>query len=787
MIRRTTLRAACPFGLWLLLVACSSTSPDPHTGTGGSSGAGATSATGGSDSSGGRTQNTGGAQPIAGAASGGKASGGAGGQPVGGREDLNTDEKQELQRLQGMLDANHGLTAEELLEKRALKRPEKLSYRPGDAEFLDRIQESALKLNASELAKLDENGFVVSTRSAFPTFVRGYAAIYSEHLPVYVSADAILEAVHSSYEDLLILFESGALIPKLDTLLSAIHERVAAGASANPKIAADLDLYMTVARSLLAGKTLAPLAGGDTKLISQIVKMATDAQGEANLVLFGAPRIVDASQFKPRGHYDEDPTLSRYFRAMMWLGRMDFRLIETNPDGSQTFLRPQYEAMLLLYQSMSEQSLADYELIDSALRTFVGDSDNMTVGQVNALVDGLGGAEKAAQRSDVEIEAAIVQGGFGAQKIASQIMVNDGVVPTLPLARSFALFGQRYVIDSHVFSQVVYDRLPAFRMMPNPLDAAYAALGNNQALSLLAPELSQFTGYPGALESARDLVDAHDAQFWGGNLYNLWLSSLRALSPAADLSEPSKLGLPQVAATEAWGRRMLSAQLGSWAELRHDTLLYAKQSYTGVPSCDYPDAYIDPYPEFFAKLRAFAEAGSALTESFAATLGTRLKVAQNYFKNLQQTMTLLGEMAKNQREGTPFTAEQLAFINGAVRILEEDAVCTTIDVPDGWLADLYLDPQRSIEAAPTIADVHTQPADEAGNTVGKVLHVGAGWPRMMVTTIDTCQGPRAYVGVTFAYHELETTNFERLTDEQWKTRLSTPQANPSWVEPILAQ
>jgi hypothetical protein len=40
--------------------------------------------------------------------------------------------------------------------------------------------------------------------------------------------------------------------------------------------------------------------------------------------------------------------------------------------------------------------------------------------------------------------------------------------------------------------------------------------------------------------------------------------------------------------------------------------------------------------------------------------------------------------------------------------------------------------------------VHTQPADEAGNPVGKVLHVGTGYPRYMVATIDTCNGPRAY-------------------------------------------
>jgi hypothetical protein len=160
---------------------------------------------------------------------------------------------------------------------------------------------------------------------------------------------------------------------------------------------------------------------------------------------------------------------------------------------------------------------------------------------------------------------------------------------------------------------------------------------------------------------------------------------------------------------------------------------------------------------------------------------------RGYFSKLASTLGTLEAMAKNQREGTPFSAEQLAFVNRAVRIVKEDVVCTTIDVPDGWLSDLYFDPISSIEASPTIADVHTQPADEAGNIVGKVLHVATGYPRLMVTTVDTCQGPRAYAGVTFAYHEQISDDFERLTDQAWTNRLATTTKPPDvpWLVPVL--
>lgn len=705
-----------------------------------------------------------------------------------GKRALNESQERELAQLSSELEASHALDAPGLLAKHALSEVETLSYDPRKSEHLDLIQASALALSDAELSILGEHGFVISKRSAFPTFVRGYAAIYSEDLPVYISADAILEAVHSSYDSVLQLTEENALLGLLTQMLDSMHARLPSIAGQNSEAAADLDVYLSVARSLLKGSEVAPLAGGEAQTIHDLYQLAQAASGEASVTLFGAPRRFDASQFKPRGHYTNSATLTAYFRAMIWLGRTDFRLIETNSDGTQTFLRQQYEAMLLLRQTMTDAELGRFLKVDAALQAFTGESDSMTVPQLDSLIADLGGMDAARTASNATVEATLRAGGYGMQRIASQIMVNDART-TLPLARSFAFFGQRYVLDSHVFSQVVYDRLQSARMMPNPLDVAFAALGNDQALAPLGPELAQFGDYPGALEGARVLADAHGTDFWQANLYNLWLSSLRALSPSADLSHPESKGMPQVTGTQAWGRRILNTQLGSWAELRHDTLLYAKQSYTGVPGCNYPDAYVDPYPEFFGQLRLFAERGSALADQLESSFELDGPALRRYFTKLESTLATLEGMAKNQREGTPFTAEQMAFVNHAVRILKEDVTCTTIDVPDGWLSDLYFDPASSIEAAPTIADVHTQPADEGGNSVGRVLHVATGYPRLMVTTVDTCQGPRAYAGVAFAYHEKVTEGFERLDDDTWghQFEVDIKPADVPWMAPFIGK
>jgi hypothetical protein len=234
-------------------------------------------------------------------------------------------------------------------------------------------------------------------------------------------------------------------------------------------------------------------------------------------------------------------------------------------------------------------------------------------------------------------------------------------------------------------------------MLPDPLDVAFAAFGNDQAAALLTPELTQW-GYAPDLAGMRLLVDAHPAEYWQANLYNLWLGSIRTLSPAADP------GLPAVATTEAWGRRLLNTQLASWAELRHDTILYAKQPYTtGGNMCEYPDGYVDPYPAFYEKLAAYAARGQELVGRLDLGSSYSLQAIATYFDNLTQVTATLQQMAAYQRSGTPFTQAQLDFLNQTVRI---QSMCGGA-YAEGWYSRLFFD--GAVDFDPTIADVHTSP------------------------------------------------------------------------------
>jgi hypothetical protein len=736
-----------------------------------------------------------GVAPVGGSPGGNAGSGGRGGAGIGGMPVTVTapaTQAKAIAELRATIAADRPTDAAGFASRWPTQYLSGLPYDPLQATGFDKIVASRLGVSDAERAAIARDGFVVSARQSFPTFFYGYKAIYADHLPLYVSVDSVMYAVHRSYDAALKEIELGFMVPNLRTLLAAMHAELAQGGGGDlpAEVRADVDLYLVVARRLLGDTNGTPVAGASAASISELVAAAMAASdGVSPVSLFGETRYVDFSQFKPRGHYADDSRLQTYFRAMIWLGRTDFRFLQYDtfaPAGSPPrFSRRQFlDGLLLAALADGNDRITTWRQIDDVLRAFVGESDNMTVADFPKLRDVAGAPTSAALAAlpDDAIAQALLDGGFGIQRIASQILFVPPVGAGAPLDRVFLFFGQRFVIDSEVFSNVVFDRVRGEpkRMLPNPLDVAFAALGNNAAGALLASELQKYPNYPGALHDARRLVDLHGGDFWGGSLYGAWLGALRGLSvPAGD---PTGLtGLPAVMKGEPWARRMINTQLASWAELRHDTLLYAKPSYTGFPVCEFPDAYVDPYPEAWAGIVQLARLGQSIATALPASPGIGTGIGP-YFAEVETIATTLGAMAQAERDGQPMTAEQLAFINQAVEEVSMSVGCAQVPWPKGWYVRLFLDDFDSTKVDPTIADVHTNPE------ASEVLHVATGLPRLMYVTVDGCNGPRAYAGLVSSYFEKTTANFQRLTDMEWSTQLmSTPPADVAWMTSLVAR
>ncbi len=657
-----------------------------------------------------------------------------------------------------------------------------LGYEAAESRWMDLIQGSPLALSSDAVRRLARDGFAISGAGHL-SFAAGYDQVYVNDLPLYITVDSVLHAMHRSFDELLMSVEARTLWPALSALLGDLRAGLRDGAlDAYPaEVRADIDEYLAIALSLLTNGEVVPVAGGDIERIRYFARLAQAAEGMQEEELFGAPRFIDYSQFRPRGHYEGHMVLDRYFRAMMWLGRIDARLAQVTADGTLVLDRRQTGFALALSELIEHGEgggRAGYDEIRNMIDAFVGRPDSMTPVEAEALKTALGVADgtELAGLSDEQILAAILAGGFGAQAINGHGTIAVPGAEETPLAPSFLLFGQAYIIDSEVLGRLIYDRFrsPEPRLMPQPLDVAATVLGNDAATRLLADELAAYPGLEQRIAALRDFVDEQDPSLWESSLYNAWLAALRTLP--RDVTADS--ALPSVFRSEAWALRLLNTQLASWAELRHDTLLYAKQSYTMMASCEFPDVYVDPYPEVWGAIADFARLGNSLLGAEGADVAA-------YFENLAAVATRLQGMAQRQLDGAPLEADDLTWANDMVRVHNEIVGCAPEASADGGYPTLFYGTVDPLEFDPPIADVHTQPTDADGNMVGRVLHVGTGRPQTMVVTVMREDGPRAYVGVVSSYYEVVTEGFTRLSDIDWSDGRLDASTRPAWQAPLF--
>ncbi len=630
------------------------------------------------------------------------------------------------------------------------------------------------RLTPAEKALIRRNGFMVSERLSYPTFMAALEDIYVKDLPLFISADAVLHAVHSSYDVILKQTEVLLLLPELTAWLSKMHAalpQLAQRYAQQPQLALmlrDVDLYLSVARRLLDDTTV-PLYKANQTSFRELLALVEVEKPAAYNLFSTKSRDIDFSQFQVRGHYLDEyrPELARYFKAVMWLGKTEFYLIPPQQfDDPYPFADVQRQIIdALLLQELVDlaNARAHYNKIDEVLTFFIGDCDNVTLKNVDEWkrCAGIASADQLLDSlATTAFQDTLAKRPFAGQRINSQILWSDPLNPdAVKPAGSFLLLGQRFIIDSYVtgqlvFDKIVYDGLRVPRMLPSTLDVLFA-LGNDAAGQLLQSELDRYHYAPN-LAAVRRLVDGYDNAFWQSSLFNSWLSAIRGLNPPADRSS-----LPAAMQTAAWWQRLMNTQLGSWAELRHDNLLYAKQSYTAGITCSFPRVYLEPAPEMFVALRDMAEAGDRKFTAWGFASGIPF-----YFRQCRAVFDTLAVLAQRTRNGEPQTEQEKRFLQ---RALYTEFGCNPRKYA-GWYTRLYIEYGESDpiwKQDYIVADVHTAPTDEYGQPVGWVQHVGTGPINLGVMVLPQNGGEIAFAGPMMSYYEHLAVNFNRLTDEEW--------------------
>src|SRR5262249_32740248 len=140
--------------------------------------------------------------------------------------------------------------------------------------------------------------------------------------------------------------------------------------------------------------------------------------------IFGTNRAIDFSQFKVRGHYDASDRLRRYFRTMMWCGRIDLRLATFWPNQEYD-IRQLGTAVIMHHLLQQSGQFINWSDLERLTREFVGPTDSMTFPQLSDLLSSAN-IHSPADIPDLltltNLQTRLLTGELGAQSIHSDFI-----------------------------------------------------------------------------------------------------------------------------------------------------------------------------------------------------------------------------------------------------------------------------------------------------------------------------------------------------------------------------
>ncbi|MCD6109837.1 DUF3160 domain-containing protein [bacterium] len=626
-------------------------------------------------------------------------------------------------------------------------------------------------INGPDSAKeyLAKNGFVVSEG-----WNDEYFSVYEDnryqYIPSFITTDSVLHTYHLYFDFLLKSLEENELYD-LAYNLSSEMQKLSLQQYNKLK---DTDWENSAKRNVTFFTVVMVILDGDKADIPEFVANNVNSEiksinlhkGLAPSLAMGVNYLEDFSQYIPRGHYTKTEQLKRYFKALMYYGRMTFRLKE----------KDEVRSALLIVESLKNNDDArnDWKKLYEPIGFFVGDPDDLVYLDYAPVA-------KKVYGDDFTVDT-LTQNNSGLDSfIADAKTLRDPGVNSMPILgtvfepertaeekteeiKGFRFMGQRFTIDAYVFQKLICSEVGNLdgsmecpkedsRMLPNGLDIP-SVMGSKLAYKLL-DEMGEtgYEKYPENMKKLQNGMKELPKSQWTENLYWGWIYTLNTLGH--EYGE----GYPSFMQSDEWGKKELNTYLGSWAELKHDTILYAKQVYAelgGGPMIDKNDdrGYVEPNPDLYARL-------ASLTQFTVDGLKDREILSnknQEQLGKLKDMLIRLRDISVKELENTDLTDDEYEFIRaygGSLEHFWDETFTDKEKENDNLLND---------NPAPIIADVATNP-----NCC--VLEVGTGHVEPIYVVFPIDGELRVGKGGVYSYYEFSWPMADRLTDEKWRDEI----------------
>lgn len=629
---------------------------------------------------------------------------------------------------------------------------------------------------------LTENGFVV-TQSYYKEFFPLYEGNRYSFIPNFVTTDSILHNYHLIFNHLLEKLEEEQLSAKLGELNDAMLKAAIAkydtlkntswGNAAKRNVG-----FFAVGSTLFNPQTNTPdFVADEVKEELELIEKHADIT-PSPVMNIGNPggSILDLlkedySQYIPRGHYEKSELLQKYFKSMMWYGRLTFRF--ENED--------EIKSAALITLALKD-NVATWEKLYEPINFFVGKSDDINYYQLKDLVSGDITSDNAKFTALVEATKKL-----DAPKINSMPIFQANIQADREAEiKGFRFMGQRFTIDASIFQRLITREVgpkgdactggpfSGGRYLPKGLDIT-AAMGSKVAFDILK-DLGEtdYACYKENMGKMKEFLKALDESIWTQNLYWGWLYSLLPLT-----TEKAE-GYPFFMQNVAWAKKELNTFLGSWAELKHDTILYAKQVYAELGGGMEPEekddrGYVEPNPYLYGRLSMLIK----MTEKGLSDRGILSEKNAAVLKNMETLATSLKTISEKELTNTALTPEEYELIRSYGGQLEH----LWLEINREKMEETGVNQSNYLDQNPAaiIADVATDPN-------GEVLEEGTGYIFSIFAVVPVDGKLKIAKGGVYSYYEFPWPMSDRLTDSKWWKLLEGQEAPalPTWVNAFMS-
>lgn len=592
--------------------------------------------------------------------------------------------------------------------------------------------------------KFIKNGFVVDGLSG-SEFFQVYEWNKYCMIPNFITVDSLMHTYHLYFSHLMKNIEKNHLENNLTELSIKMAENStkqyeALKGSEWEEAAARNVAFFSVGAKLLNAEIPSYYYAEAT--VSQELEKINIAEGIAISSI--TEDEEDYSQYIPRGYYEGDEQLESYFKAMMWYGRIHFRQDKEELDKSA----------LLITMALAEDA-ESYKLwkgIYAVTSFFAGTSDDSGIFEYWPLIE-------AAYGKDISVnDLPNNQENFNkfhemtanleSPKINS-IPIMEWESYAIP---GFRFMGQRFTIDAAIMQQLIYDNVQqnSFgdnRMLPDVLDVP-AALGSDMALQILTQQGdTEYKNYSENMAKLKESLSDSNQTLWTASLYANWLNTLRPL-----LDKKGE-GYPFFMQNEEWTKKNLECFAGSFAELKHDTVLYTKQimAEMGWYMEEEPDdrGYVEPEPLVYSRFACLA----SLTADGLKKYRMLDKIDEENLMRLKEIAEKFFIISKKELQDEVLSDEEYEFIRNYGGNLEHFWMETLPKNNDGIHT-------QELPAA-IVVDIATDPN-------GQILEIATGNPSTIYVAVKVDGKVKIAKGSVYSFYQFPWPIDDRLTDSKWR-------------------